>query len=187
MSDSTLSDVLPKAEPALPKIDEYTSSTPLPEVPTMSSTGGTPIQTSLPETTFSSNSPNSITSTFNSNTLIFILIPTIVLLAIGLTIGIICYKRLQKKQKKGTILQFEPMHPHVVVVDADGNSLGKRSNSTASTSNNSFISNLGGNKNPSRMIKVIAYDNDDHTKENASIKSNDSKRKTMYYEDYHRQ
>ncbi|CAI2179709.1 10844_t:CDS:1 [Funneliformis geosporum] len=180
MSDSNVS---PTAEPSPAAAND--SSTFLAEVSTKSSIEGTSIQTPLPETTFSVNFTNSINSAFKSNTLIFILIPTIVFLVIALTIAIICYKRSQKKQKNGTILQFEPMHPHVVVVDADGNSLGKRSSSITSSSNNSLISNLGGTKNQNRMIKVIAYDNDDHTKD-GSIKSNDSKRKTMYYEDYRR-
>jgi hypothetical protein len=75
------------------------------------------------------------------------------------------------------------MHPHVVVVDADGNSLGKR-NSTISSSNSSNFGSGGkgkGNRSPSRMIKVLAYDNIEET---GSIAGSNSNRKTMYYEDY---
>ncbi|RIA85435.1 hypothetical protein C1645_781934 [Glomus cerebriforme] len=120
-------------------------------------------------------------SSLNNTTLIFIIIPIgLVIISLIIT-GIIIYKRTHKKQNEGTILQFEPMHPHVVVVDADGNSLGKRS-SIVSTSNNSFIGGGRGkgNRSPSRMIKVLAYDNE----ETESIVGNNPIRKTMYYEDY---
>ncbi|CAB5378736.1 unnamed protein product [Rhizophagus irregularis] len=113
--------------------------------------------------------------------ILFIIIP-IILIILSIIIGIIIYKRTHKKHNEGTILQFEPMHPNVVVVDADGNSLGKR-NSTSNNSNftNNSNSKGKGNRSPSRMIKVLAYD-----EENGCIvgNNNNTNRKTMYYEDY---
>src|SRR6266542_4045280 len=95
-----------------------------------------PIPTLPPITTNSTDSNiNTNDQSFSTTNLttIFVIVP-IVFAIISLIIGIIIYKRTHKKRQEGTILQFEPMHPHVVVVDADGNSLGKRN----SFSNNSF-------------------------------------------------
>src|SRR6266498_148247 len=79
----------------------------------------TPVRTSLPEisTTIDSNDSLNSTSELKNDTgitflnishtnLIFIIIPTIVLLIIGLAIGILIYKRAKKKRQNGMVLQF---------------------------------------------------------------------------------
>ncbi|GBB99320.1 hypothetical protein RclHR1_03490002 [Rhizophagus clarus] len=142
---------------------------------------GIPISTIYNSTADSTNSTNSSGIHISNTTIICIIIP-IILVILSIIIGIMIYKRTHKKHNEGTILQFEPMHPHVVVVDADGNSLGKRISTISNSNNSNFTSSSKGkgNRSPSRMIKVLAYDNSEET---GNVVGNNSSLKTLYYED----
>lgn len=73
------------------------------------------------------------------------------------------YRKSRRRNSQDMVIQFEAMHPHVVVVDADGNSVesGKTYvNEEGGGSTNEKAGGIvgGGKKNQSRIIKVVQCD-----------------------------